>query len=93
MQKYNNSEENLAAISEVSGYMLLKLNISQVEKMSKYGLSVDDVRYIPMFEEYLSPRRDGAKKKQTMEYLSGKYFVGLSTVKRVVKRLSQGVTQ
>lgn len=91
MQNYNNFQANLAEISETSGYMLLKLNLNQVELMSKCDLSVADVRHIPMYEEYLKLREGGAKKKQTMEYLSEKYFVGFSTVKRVVKRFSQRV--
>ena len=91
MQKYNNDSEYLASVSEVSGYMLLKLNINQVELMSKCGLSVDDARYIPMYEEYLKLRKDGAKKKQTMDYLAETYIVSESTVKRVVKRFSQRV--
>ena len=59
MQKYNNSDKNLQGIDEVSGYMLLKINLNQVKTMSKCGLSVDDVRYVPMYEEYLSLRREG----------------------------------
>ena len=91
MQNYNNFQTNLAEISEISGYMLLKLNLNQVELMSKCDLSVADVRHIPMYEEYLKLREGGAKKKQTMEYLSEKYIVGFSTVKRVVKRFSRRV--
>ncbi len=92
MQNYNNNPENLAGIRELSGYMLLNLNLGQVKMMSKCGLSVGDVRYLPMFEEYLRLREDGTKKKQTMEYLAKKYLVGESTVKRVVRRFSQVVT-
>ena len=91
MQNYNNFQANLAEISETSGYMLLKLNLNQVELMSKCDLSVADVRHIPMYEEYLGLRKDGAKKKQTMAYLAEKYIVSESTVKRVVKRFSQMV--
>ena len=91
MQKYNNNPENLATIGEISGYTLLKVNLNQVQLMSKCDLSVDDVRYIPMFEEYLSLRGDGTRKKQTVYYLARKYFVSESTVKRVIKRLSRRV--
>lgn len=63
-QSYNNLSENLDRIDEVSGYMLLKLNLNQVETMSKCGLSVDDARYVPMYEEYLSLRREGVPKER-----------------------------
>lgn len=42
MQRYKSSSENLEGISEISGYMLLKISLYQVETMSKCGLSVDD---------------------------------------------------
>lgn len=89
MQRYDNSSENLAAIGEISGYMLLKLNLCQVKTMSKFGLSVDDARHVPMYEEYLSLRHDGVPKERIYQHFKGKYHVSESTVKRVVKRLSQ----
>jgi len=91
MQKYNNFTENLAGVDEVSGYMLLKLNLNQVKTMSKYGLSVDDARHIPMYEEYLSLRRDGVPKERIYQHFRGKYHVSESTAKRVIKRLSRQV--
>lgn len=91
-QNYNNFSENLDRIEEVSGYMLLKLNLNQVETMSKCGLSVDDARYVPMYEEYLSLRREGVPKERIYQHFRGKYHVSESTVKRVVKRLSQRFT-
>jgi hypothetical protein len=92
VQKYNNSLENLQGIDEVSCYSLLKLNINQVKIMSKCGLSVDDVRYVPMYEEYLSLRREGISKERIYQYLGNRYFVSESTVKRVIKRFSRRVT-
>ncbi len=92
MQKYNNSQENLEGINEVSGYMLLKLNLYQVGLMSKFGLSVDDARYVPMYEEYLSLLGEGVPKERIYQHFRGKYHVSESTVKRVVKRLSQRFT-
>ena len=92
MQKYNDSSENLEGINEVSGYLLLKLNLNQVETMSKCGLSVDDARHVPMYEEYLSLRREGVPKERIYQHFRGKYHVSESTVKRVIRRLSQRVT-
>ena len=91
-QSYNNLSENLEWINEVSGYSLLKLNLNQVETMSKCGLSVDDARYVPMYEEYLSLRREGVPKERIYQHFKSKYHVSESTVKRVIKRLSQRVT-
>ena len=92
MQSYNNISENLTSMCEISGYMLLKLNLNQIQIMSKCGLSVDDGRYIPMYEEYLQLRREGVAKDRIYQYFEGKYHVSESTVKRVVKRLSGRVS-
>lgn len=92
MQKYNNSPENPDIITGISGYMLLKINLCQVNIMSKCGLSVDDARYIPMYEEYLSLLRDGVPKERIYQHFRKEYHVSESTVKRVVKRLSQRFT-
>lgn len=91
MQNYNFSSENLASIGELSVYALLKLNLNQFEIMSKFGLSVDDVRHVPMYEEYVSLRRDGVPKERIWQHFRGKYHVSESTVKRVIRRLSQRV--
>ena len=91
-QSYNNLSENLDRIEEVSGYMLLKLNLNQVKTMSKCGLSVDDARHIPMYEEYLSLRGEGVPKERIYQYFRSRYHVSESTAKRVVKRLSGQVT-
>ena len=92
MQNYNISSENLQGIDEVSGYMLLKINLNQVKTMSKCGLSVDDARYIQMYEEYLSLRREGVPKERIYQHFKSKYHVSESTVKRVIKRFSRRVT-
>lgn len=91
MQNYNFSSENLANIGELSVYALLKLNLNQFEIMSKCGLSVDDAKYVPMYEEYLYLRRDGVPKERIYQHFRGKYHVSESTAKRVIKRLSQRV--
>jgi len=90
-QSYNNLSENLDRIEEVSGYMLLKLNLNQVKTMSKCGLSVDDVRYVPMYEEYLSLRRSDVPKERIYQHFRSKYNVSESTEKRVIRRLSRRV--
>jgi hypothetical protein len=92
VQKYNNSSENLKGIDEVSCYSLLKLNLNQVKIMSKCGLSVDDVRYIPMYEEYLSLRSEGVPKERIYQHIKSRYHISESTAKRVIKRLSRKVT-
>lgn len=91
MQRYDNFSKNLDGISGLSCYSLLKLNLNQFEIMSKCGLSVDDAKYVPMYEEYVSLRRDGVPKERIYQHFRTKYHVSESTAKRVIKRLSQRV--
>ena len=91
MQRYDTFSKNLDGISGLSCYSLLKLNLNQFEIMSKFGLSVDDAKYVPMYEEYLSLRRDGVPKERIYQHFRTKYHVSESTAKRVIKRLSQRV--
>ena len=92
MQNYKNISENPDDIGTVSGYSLLKLNLCQVKAMSKFGLSVGDARHLPMYEEYLSLRREGVPKERIWQHFRTRYLVSESTAKRVVKRLSQRFT-
>lgn len=91
MQKYENKSENLGNNCQISGYQLLKLNLNQIEIMSKCGLSVGDVRYVPMYEEYLALRGDGVPKERIYQYFRTQYHVSESTAKRIIKRLSERV--
>ena len=92
MQSYKIPSKNPSGVGELSAYTLMKLNLNQFEIMSKYDLSVDDARHIPMYEEYLSLRRSGVPKERIYQHFKSKYHVSESTVKRVVRRLSQRVT-
>ena len=91
MQNYNKSSNNLDGIDEISGFSLLKINLYQLEKMSKCDLSVDDIRHIPMYEEYLSLLGSGVPKERIYQYFRKKYHVSESTIKRVSKRFSARV--
>jgi Mor family transcriptional regulator len=45
-----------------------------------------------MYEEYLSLRRDDVPRERIYQHFRSKYHVSESTVKRVIRRLSQRVT-
>ena len=91
MQKYENKSGNLGNNCQISGYQLLKLNLNQIEIISKCGLSVGDVRYVAMYEEYLALRGDGVPKERIYQYFRKQYHVSESTAKRIIKRLSERV--
>ena len=70
----------------------MKVGSELLKLMSTCDLLVDDWRYITMHEEYKAKRAAGEKCAYITAMLSEKYKVSESTVKRVVKRLSDEVT-
>lgn len=71
---------------------LLKVGSELLKLMSTCDLLVDDWKNIAMYEEYTALRKAGEKCAYITAMLSEKYKVSESTVKRVVKRLSDEVT-
>ena len=92
MQSYEKKNEDHATFGQISGYQLLKLNLNQVNLMSRCGLTVDDMRYVAMYEEYQQMRASGEKVSYIVADLAFRHGVSESTVKRAVRRLSRRVT-
>ena len=70
---------------------LVKISIETLKMMSKHDIKLNDWKHIEMFEEYLDMRRNREKFRYIMAYLAEKYKISESTVKRIVKRLSEEV--
>ena len=70
---------------------LVKISIETLKMMSKHDIKLNDWKYIEMFEEYLDMRSNKDKFRYIMAYLAEKYKISESTVKRIVKRLSEEV--
>ena len=70
---------------------LVKISIETLKMMSKHDIKLNDWKHIEMFEEYLDMRRNKDKFRYIMAYLAEKYKISESTVKRIVKRLSEEV--
>jgi Mor family transcriptional regulator len=53
----------------------------------RHGLSVHDVKYIPMFQDFKNMRiKNGQKYEYAIETLSKKYHLSTSQIKRLVKK-------
>ena len=59
--------------------------------MSDYDIRCADYKYIGLCEEYVRMRNNGDKVEYILRYLSERYKLSESTIKRVVRRLSQEV--
>lgn len=70
---------------------LMKISMEMLKMMSKCGIKTDDWQHLEMLEEYHSMRENCEKFRYIMAYLSEKYRMSESTVKRIIKRLSGDV--
>lgn len=70
---------------------LLKLGESLIKVMSSFDLNADDWKHIVMYDEYKRMREDGMKYGYIILSLSEKYGISESSVKRIIRRLSQKV--
>ena len=66
---------------------LLKIQREPLKLVSNCGLKAEDYKYIAMYEEYVSRRKDNEKYRYVIMCLSMKYKISESKVKRVLKRL------
>lgn len=69
----------------------LKIGRELLKLMSSFDLKCDDYKYIEMYEEYVIMRGEKEKVDYILYYLSNKYGLSESTIKRIIKRLSKEV--
>ena len=53
--------------------------------MNRNGVSADDIMYLDMFYEYRDMLAEGRKDAEIRDFLSNKYKLSSSTIKRVMK--------
>lgn len=90
MQRYNNNPV-FKKKTEINGYHLLKLVISQKELCAKLGISLSYAKHLPMFEEFIELQRTYDKKTYIYKRLSEKYGMHTSSVRRVISNMLQTV--
>lgn len=69
----------------------LKIGRELLKLMSNHDLKRDDYLYIELYEEYMMMRGEGEKVDYILRFLSNKYKLSESTIKRIVRRLSKEV--
>jgi len=69
----------------------LKIARELLKVMSSTDLRRDDYKHIELYEEYSDLRGEGNKVEYILRFLSDKYGVSESTIKRIVRRLSREV--
>ena len=69
----------------MNAYELLILNRNILQVMDGVSLDVGDVKYIPVYQEYMH------KKTYIMQYLSDEYNIAERTIYRIIDKFSSTV--
>nr|DAN26495.1 MAG TPA: Middle operon regulator, TRANSCRIPTION.2A [Caudoviricetes sp.] len=70
---------------------ILKVSRSSIELQKKYGIKVEDVKYIPLYDEYQAMVAEGKKTVYVVAILAEKYGLSERSVYSVIKRLKKVV--
>lgn len=65
---------------------LVKISSEAMKSLSKFGVHIDDFKYIDLFSDYEKLANDGNKITYIVSVLSYRYNVSEATVYRVLKR-------
>ena len=57
--------------------------------MKVYEVLADDIMYLDMFYEYRDMLAEGRKDAEIRDFLSNKYKLSASTIKKAIKRLNE----
>lgn len=70
-------------------YEILKMNKSLLQTLSKNGVSVNDVNYLNVFDEFMEMKKQGLKVRYIALTLAEKYGLSDRSIFKIVKRMSQ----
>ena len=70
-------------------YELIKTLESSVRILDKAGVTVNDVRYLEMFEDYVRLKKEGHKTVYVIGWLAEVHNISESTVWKWVRRYSK----
>ena len=66
---------------------LVKISSEALKVMSENDVMRDDWRFVPMYEEFQTMRKNGLKYRECIRLLSEDYQVSRATVERAIRRL------
>lgn len=75
----------------MNAYELLILNRNILQVMDGVFLDVGDVKYIPVYQDYVRLSQEGHKKTYIMQYLSDEYNIAERTIYRIIDKFSTTV--
>ena len=73
----------------MKAYEVLASSRFLLATMNRNGVSADDIMYLDMFYEYRDMLAEGRKEAEIRDFLSNKYKLSVSTIKKAIKRLNE----
>lgn len=73
----------------MTNYEILKMNASLLHLLNKNGVSINDVNYIDIFDEFTKMKQQGLKVRYIAITLAQKYGMTDRSIFKIVKRMSQ----
>ena len=70
-------------------YEVLATSRFLLATMNRNGVSADDIMYLDMFYEYRDMLAEGRKEAEIRAFLSNKYKLSASTIKKAIKHLNE----
>lgn len=70
---------------------ILQQNTDLLRALARAGAAIEDVRYIPLWNDYERLRHDGFKVAYIVAYLCDTYEVSERTVYRIIRRFGRDV--
>lgn len=70
-------------------YEILNFNREILDKISGYGIRLEDCKYIDLYSEYIRMRKEGEKITYIIAFLSEKYCVSERKVYSLIERLGK----
>ncbi len=68
---------------------LLRIGKELLKLMSENDVKRDDYKFVKMYQEYLTMRKNGVKYRATIQMLSEEYSTSKASVERAIRRLSK----
>lgn len=75
----------------MKAFELLALNQGILKLMKNASLDISDIKYLPMYQEYVRLAKEGHKKTYIVQYLSDVYEISCRNVYRVIDKFSSEV--
>lgn len=75
----------------MKAFELLTINQGILQLMKNAALDISDIKYLPMYNEYVRLAKEGHKKTYIVQYLSDEYEISCRNVYRVIEKFSADI--